>query len=100
MNWQPYDPTWLVKLATEQYPNDLWVAHSLSECTKFLSTDSDYIYFIDPGISDDPDSEWGFERNVVLKQIDGLVFREVILDVLNNHKIGGLEIFTRVDPTS
>lgn len=101
MNWSPYDPTWLVQLARTQYPNDLWIAESLARCTRTSNSTSagevipgTYLAFIDPAIGGDTDPGFAFWRNIILRQIDGLVIREITLDVLVNREIAGIEVTT------
>jgi hypothetical protein len=48
MVFEPYDPTWLVKLAEEQFPQLEWLASALSTCTQYNKDDEAYYYFVNP----------------------------------------------------
>ena len=85
---EPYDPTWLVKLAREQYPNIPELAEELEKCTRILKpvtildTDRDYyVYFKE-------DNEGTRGGNIIL-DVDGK--HSAILDVFEDYGVIGLE---------
>ena len=43
--FKDYDPSWLVKLAEEQYPNDKWIVEAFKNCTKCSVRSKLYTYF-------------------------------------------------------
>ena len=88
MKFTDYDPTWLVKLAEEQYLAEKWLAESLKECTRYCRQSDAYYYFMDPKNANKPGAEWQISENIILKH-DTL--GEIVLDVLKNKKIGGIE---------
>ena len=49
IEWETYDPSWLVKLAKEQKPEQQWLAQALADCTKIISDNYEaYIHFVNP----------------------------------------------------
>jgi len=93
LRWQPYDPTWLVDLAKEQYPEQTWLHQALARCTKCLQESRAYIYFVSQERPNQPGSEWQFKRNVPL---DSKKEGPLVLDVLEDGRIGGFEIIKRI----
>ncbi len=85
--WRTYDPSWLVALAQQQLPNDKWLHASLKNCTQ-ASGDIPYIHFVSPRNANNPEAEWQFEKNVTLEDSEK---GELILDVLKDGRIGGVE---------
>jgi uncharacterized protein YuzE len=85
--WRAYDPTWLVNLARAQFPNDRELQVALQGCTS-ASGDIPYIYFVNPRRANKPGSEWQFARNVTL---DDPKKGELILDILKDGRVGGVE---------
>ena len=49
MQWEPYDPTWLVVLAREQHPDLAWLPEALAACSGCCRESAAYIHFVDPG---------------------------------------------------
>ena len=91
LSWKPYDPAWLVKLAQKaKLPA---VAKALACSTKSAEGCPSYIYFVDPKKPNRPGSEWQFKENVILKSpSEG----ELVLDVLKDGRIGGVEFLKRL----
>ena len=88
--WMDYDPSWLVELARQQEPRLVW---ALMKCTIAFVESKAYIHFVHPASPNQPGSEWQFDRNVSLHHpLDG----HVVLDVLTDGRIGGLEFIDRL----
>ncbi|HEX8271302.1 MAG TPA: hypothetical protein VF615_01550 [Longimicrobiaceae bacterium] len=93
MRWEPYDPAWLVALARDSRPDEPWLAEALARCTRAAEGGRAYLYFVDPARPDEPGSAWQFEENVVLHHPrEG----ELVLDVLRDGRIGGVEFLKRL----
>lgn len=82
-NWNPYDPSWLVKLAQERHPEELWLHEALNRCTQCLVEFEQYYYFVDR-------MEGKFAFNVVLYSEQ---HGKVVLDILEDGRVGSMEIF-------
>lgn len=89
--WETYDPSWLVALAREQHPDDVQLAKALSNCTRAICAES-YVAFVSNSRQNLPGSEWQFGRNVILEGPDE---EEIVIDVLKDGRIGGLEFWQR-----
>lgn len=87
-SWQPYNPEWLVALASAQQPNEVWLPAALRQCQQARPETPAYIHFVEPS-----SSAWKFERNVVLESEE---HGTLVLDVLEGHMIGGLEFLNRL----
>jgi hypothetical protein len=90
---EPYDPTWLVKLAKEQFPEIPQLAEDLVMCTKIIKpvmnfdpNRSYYIYFRE----ENPELRGG---NIII-DVDGK--HTVVLDVFKDYKIIGVEYLTNI----
>jgi len=92
-NWEKYNPTWLVELAQLLLPNEAWLAEALAECTQYYQDGPSYLYFIDRDAAPNRNSEWAFERNIILRHPTR---GEVVLDILKNKKVGGVELLNLV----
>ncbi len=93
MSWEPFDSSWLVDLAKSQYPKDPWLADSLSRCTKCLRDGESYLFFISRESA--KDQNFDFLRNLDLRHPE---FGRIVLDVLKNREIGGLEFLDKYSP--
>lgn len=85
--WRPYDPSWLVDLAQQQLPDDDRLHASLKKCTE-ASGNIPYIHFVNPRRANRPGSEWQFEDNIILEDP---VKGELVLDILKDGRVGGVE---------
>jgi hypothetical protein len=86
--WEPYDPSALVELAREQHPEEVWLPDALAACSRGRRESEAYIHFVDPD-----SSGWRFDRNLQLESpSDGLI----VLDILTNHRIGGVEFVDKL----
>jgi len=44
-SWRSYDPSWLVALAKEQFPDEKWLQESLKNCTQ-VSGEIPMLHFV------------------------------------------------------
>lgn len=94
--WKDYDPSWLIDLALEQHPDKPWLPKSLLECTRASRKNDYYIYFISSHRANQKGSEWQFKEYITLVDpIQG----ELILDVLEGDRIGGIEFYSALFTT-
>ena len=93
LQWQPYDPSWLVRLARQQYPDQPWLAEAFAGCTRCLVESRAYLYFVNPAHPNQPGSEWQFERNLLL---DAGKEGKIVVDVVVGPRIGGIEFLKRL----
>ena len=84
MEWEDFDPGWLIKLAAAQAPKEIWLQEALAKCTRQLRVDENTIYFVDR-------MEGRFFRNIVLFWPE---HGKVVLDLLEDGRIGGMSLFT------
>lgn len=87
-DWQPYDPTWLVDLATAQHASEPWLSTALQQCRRARHESRAYIHFVDPS-----SPAWRFQRNLTLASRD---HGTLVLDVIEGGAIGGLEFLKRL----
>lgn len=93
MNWEPYDPTWLVDLAQASCPDEPWLVAALQQCTRAARESRAYLHFVDPSNPNAPDSQWQFVGNVLLEHpTEG----DIVLDILTNQRVGGVEFLKRL----
>ena len=92
--WELYDPMCLILLAQEQCPEEEWLIHSLSTCTRCIPSSIAYVYFVNPENPNQPGSEWQFERNIHLYHSkEG----HIVLDILSDQRIGGVEFINKIE---
>lgn len=82
--WKEYDSSWLVKLAKEQYPDDISLHEELKKCTKIKSN----IYFVDPRNPNCTGSEWQFDKSITLIHPE---MDEIVLDIMKDGRVGSIE---------
>lgn len=88
MDWMDYDPEWLAELAREQHPDQPDLAGALARCTRARRDGRAYLRFVE---ADTP--AWRFERSVTLEsRREGTL----VLDVLQDGRVGGVEFLRRV----
>ena len=85
---ETYDPSWLIKIAKEQIPEETEIIESMNKCTSGFWESRAYIYFVDRQNANEEGSEWQFDRNIMLTDKKK---GEIILDILIGNKIGGIE---------
>lgn len=87
---QPYNPDWLAALATDQHPDQPWLADAFSRCTSVVKRTKYIIHFVDPTHANRPGAEWQFDRNLCLKDpAEG----NLVIDILKNERIGAVEFY-------
>ena len=90
---RPYDPSWLVRAAKKQRPNDAGLHAALERCTIALSIEPFYIGFVDARRPNRPGSRWQFSRNILLEDTEQ---GDVVLDILKSGEVGGVELLSRL----
>lgn len=95
-DWQPYDPSWLVGLAEEQYPDQPWLTAALARCTRCHVESPAYTYFVDPECANKPGAAWQFAANI---ELSSPTAGPLLLDVLTEGRIGGVEFLKRIRRT-
>jgi hypothetical protein len=88
--WTAYDPSWLVQVAREQQPP---LVPALLNCTRARAESEAYVHFVAPEAPNLPGSEWQFAHNIVLHHPE---HGTVVLDVLKDGRIGGVEFVDRL----
>lgn len=76
-----------------QKPRRPEVAEALARCTHARVESVAYIYFVDPVDANGTGAEWQFSENVILESLDR---GQLVLDVLTDGRIGGVEFLARV----
>ena len=92
-SWQPYDPSWLVRLAREHYPEVPWLATALEKCTRCKIKSKAYVCFVDPTNANQLGADWQFAENIVLEDPE---HGDIVIDVLENQRIGGVEFLDQL----
>jgi hypothetical protein len=93
MEWETYNPTWLVDLARSQLPDQPWLAEALANCKACHWESPAYVHFVDPDRPNIPGSAWQFRENILLEHpTEGTL----VLDVLQGGRIGGIEFLSRL----
>ena len=96
-DWKPYDPAWLIDLAKEQLPEETWLPAALAACTMAKQDSTAYIHFVKAAESEEPSSEWEAQRDLTLKHpTEG----ELVLDILEGNRVGGLEFMDKLSADS
>lgn len=93
VQWEPHDPAWLVRLAVEQLPREPQISGALRQCRRRRKRSIAYWYFVDSTRPNQPGSEWQFARNI---ELDGGELGPLILDVLKDGRIGGVEFLNQI----
>ncbi len=95
IKWVDYDPSWLVSAAEAELTDDedRPIIDALKKCTQAKIESDAYIYFVDARNANEEDSEWNFDRNVMLFNTEHGI---IVIDILKGNKIGGIEFFDRV----
>jgi len=87
VEWERYDPSWLVRLKEVQEPSRPWLARALQACTKCRWESRAYVHFVNPSNANKPGAEWQLRENIVL---DDPAEGELVLDILKDGRVGGL----------
>ena len=93
LNWNKYDPTWLVDLAVQTRPELKWLPDALSKCRQAAQESDAYIYFVEPSHANEFKSEWQFKENIILEHSE---HGELVLDILQGNRVGGVEFLRRL----
>ncbi|GAB5521096.1 MAG: hypothetical protein RhofKO_33470 [Rhodothermales bacterium] len=83
MRRESFDPAPLIDLLKQQYPESETVAEALTQCTSGYRESRAYMYFVMPN-----DPAWGGGETLML--VDSKR-GEIVLDVLVDGRIGGIE---------
>lgn len=82
--WKRFDNTWLLESAKDKFPDDYELHNSIRECRKVMNG----CYFVNPKNPNKPNSEWQFERSIILENtIEG----DIVLDILKDGRVGSIE---------
>jgi hypothetical protein len=92
-DWKPYDPAWLVELARAQLPEEPWLPAALAACTMARQESAAYIHFVDRADGDESGSEWQAQTDLVL---DHPTEGELVLDILEGNRVGGVEFLAKL----
>jgi len=93
LEWREFDSQRLVELAVEQYPEEGWLQESLALCSQVADDGTGTYFFFTPReAASDGNSEWEFQKNISLRDPE---FGELILDVLQNNRIGGIDFIEK-----
>jgi len=93
VGWEAYDPSRLVRLAREQLAEEPAIAEALAKCSRSRRESKAYVHFVDPSRPNEPGSDWQFDRNVFLTDPER---GDLVLDVLKDGRIGGVEFLNRL----
>jgi len=92
-DWKPYDPAWLIELAKAQHPEEAWLPAALAACTMARQESAAYIHFVRQADPEEPGSEWQAQTDLTLRHpTEG----ELVLDVLEGNRIGGVEFLAKL----
>ena len=91
--WKKYNPAWLVEASEYRFNEYPWLHEALNECTKAKEESDYYVYFVDGKNPNKPKSEWQFQENIT---IEDSVEGDIVIDVIKENRIGGIEFLTRV----
>ena len=79
---------WIADLLTEQYSEETEIIENLKKCQEGFWKNRAYLEFVSSDNPNERDSEWQFEKNIVLEdKLEGTI----ILDILVENQIGGIE---------
>ncbi len=88
-----YDPSWLIEAAKhveDEYP---WLSKALGNCTRSVSSSRYYVHFVSSWRANKRGSPWQFQENIILEDT---IHGDVILDILSEHRVGGVEFLSRL----
>jgi hypothetical protein len=88
--WLSYDPTWLIKLTYEQYPDEKWIIENLRHCTRAKWENAYYLRFKPYQVH--PHAEPQMRNNIML--IDP-IRGEVVLDIRADGCISGITFYEK-----
>lgn len=93
MEWESYDPAWLVEWVRANRPDLPWLPDALARCTRAAWDGRAYLCFVDPADANQPGSAWQWEGNVTLERTpEGTL----VLDLIAGRRVGGMELMRRL----
>jgi hypothetical protein len=88
-----FEPRMLIEDALAQAPELVWLPAALARCGSGDWVSRAYVRYVSCVDPNQPGSDWQFKNNVV---IDHRIFGEVIIDILQGERIGGIEFIDRI----
>ena len=93
MRWEPYDPAWLVEAARKQVSEEPWLPEALARCTRCSWESPAYVHFVDPSSPNEEGAQWQCDVNIIIEhESEGVL----VLDILKDRRVGGLEFLDRL----
>jgi hypothetical protein len=89
---QPYNPDWLVALATDQHSDKPWLADAFGHRNAIVKRTEYIIHFVDPTDANKAGAEWQFDMNLWLKDPN----EGIVIDVLKGGRVGAIEFYDRL----
>lgn len=90
--WRPYDPTWLVELAGEQFPDRPSLAEALAKCTR-ARDGGVVLHFVPSRRPNRPGSAWQFKESLILEHpTEG----DLVVDILEGERVGAVEFISKL----
>jgi hypothetical protein len=93
IDWETYDPTWLVELARTTRPDVPWLADVLATCVRCRVESEWYVRFVNPEGANEPEADWQFRESLLL---DDPTEGNIVLDILQDGRVGGIEYYDRL----
>lgn len=95
MEWEPYDPSWLVDWLREHRPSEPELASAAAVCTRAIPEDPNCVYlrFVDTTDANKPGGDWQWDTNILL---EGTPRGLVLLVMLEGGRIGGIEFVDEI----
>ena len=84
----------IIKLVRQQYPTQQDLITALTNCENGKWKNKAYFQFVDSKNANQIGAEWQFDTNIVLEHPDK---GTIVLDVLKNKRIGGIEFLELLD---
>jgi hypothetical protein len=89
---KPFEPDYLIRLLHAQYPQRTDVLRALQLCSGGCWETKDYIYFLRPHLSDQPNKDSLIVEKLVLEDQPE---RHIVLEVVADGRIAGIGYVTR-----
>lgn len=90
-NMSSFNPSEIASLLEKQFPDEKEVLASLKRRTSGRwSSGRKYIYFVEPTNPNQPNSEWQHVDCIILDDTDC----RIVIDVLLDHQVGGIEFLS------
>jgi RNA polymerase II subunit A small phosphatase-like protein len=88
-----FEPRMLIEDALAQAPEFAWLPAALAHCGPGEWKSRAYVHYVSSVDPNQPGSDWQFKNSVV---IDHRIFGEVVIDILQGDRIGGVEFIDRI----